>query len=164
MDQLRLSIEELARDKGSPAAMNQILEAGPEGMQALKTGLLDNNWRIRLACAEAMDHHADATCLEPLLSAIHDGMEVVRRRALHSIGCQLCKKEALNVDLIPLLTDALLNDRSLKVRRTCANTLGGQAPDARAIQPLRQALEKETDRKLRHLAGIALQKHSEAFQ
>lgn len=162
MHPLRTHIIGLQHWQTSKAATDALLEAGPEGLNAIKDGMRDDDWRIRLTCAEFLDHFADQTCVDALLMALKDGKQDVRRHAFHSISCQTCKKEPLGLDLIPVLLEAAGNDRSLKVRRTAASSLCNQAPDERAIEPLRALLPQASDPKLKNSLQRALEFHSRA--
>ena len=159
---LRAQIEALQHWQTSKAATDALLEAGPEGLNAIKEGMRDDDWHIRLTCAEFLDHFADKTCVDALLTALKDGKQDVRRHAFHSIACQTCKKEPLGLDLIPVLLDAAANDRSLKVRRTAASSLGNQTPDTRAIEPIRALMSVASDLKLKNALSHALKVHERA--
>jgi len=162
MHPLRVEVEKLLSFQTSQAASEAIVAAGGEGLNAVKEGMRDSNWRLRMVCTEFLDHFADKTCVDALLMALKDGKQDVRRRAFHSIACQTCKKEPLGLDLVPILLDAISNDRSLKVRRRAAGSLGMQKPDRRAVEPVRAFLAEATDQKLKRLLTQVLSRHEQA--
>lgn len=69
-----------------------------------------------------------------MVAALDDPMANVRRVAVHSIGCQECKQQELDLDVVALLIRQLERDPSVKVRRVCAHMLGNQPPDPRALR------------------------------
>ena len=124
-------------DKVADAALPEILG-----------GMKHADWRVRRWCVALLDHHADQRCVYALVEALNDPSPVVRRHAVHSLGCQRCKNLPLDVDLITLLIDKMKNDKNTRVRQVAAHMLGNQLPDSRAFAALQSILKTEQDRKL----------------
>ena len=108
-----------------------------EVMEEVLAGLRHPSWKVRRTCADFMDHWGDGRCVEPLIRALRDPKEHVRRLALHSLTCQQCKECPLEGDFVPPLVERALTDRSRRVRRIATGTLGNFLYDERAVDALR---------------------------
>jgi hypothetical protein len=130
-------------------------------IDALLRGVDHPSARTRFLTAQAMDHFADARCVEPLRRLLNDPIPRVRWAALHSLACEACKLEPMPAaeDLVSELVDMALYDPSIKVRRVAAYELGKACPDARAITALETLLAKDPDRSIRRNALAALNVH-----
>ena len=130
-------------------------------IDALLRGVDHPSARTRFLTAQAMDHFADARCVEPLRRLLHDPIPRVRWAALHSLACEACKLEPMPAaeDLVSALVDMALYDPSIKVRRVAACELEKACPDARAITALETLLAKDPDRAIRRNALAALNFH-----
>jgi HEAT repeat protein len=133
-------------------------------MAALLTGLQHPKWKVRRTCADFMDHWGDQRCVEPLLRALQDPKENVRRLALHSISCQQCKVTPLRGDFVPALIQLATTDRSTRTRRIATGTLGNYLHDERAIATLHLLLEKDRDSVVASRAREALDRRNTLVQ
>ncbi len=139
------------------AATSKLIERGKASTDALLEGLKHPNAKIRATCALLLDHVADNRCIEPLLHAIrHDPQEAVRRCALHALVCDGCKECPLAADVVGVLIETALNDRSIAVKRRAVFYLGQQRSDKRAITMLKRLLESESDPVLIRRSKLAL--------
>lgn len=116
----------------------------------------DADPKVRARATGLLDHLADDRCVDPLQRALEDPSPLVRRHAVHSIGCQQCKVSPLQTDVVGLLVERALHDKSIRVRRVAVHQLGLQAQDARAVHALEAILAQESDQKLRSRAEFAL--------
>jgi HEAT repeat protein len=98
-----------------------------EAKAALISGLNHPNAKVRWWCLQLMDHLADETYLEPILSKLTDPVAKVRRHAIHALSCGVCKpnRQVLAVQIESALRAALSAD-----------------PDQRVKEEARQALER----------------------
>lgn len=122
-------------------------------------GIGHANPEVRKWSAALMDHHGDARCVEALVAALKDSSPDVRRHAVHSLGCQACKGEALAMDVVGHLVAVAEGDESVRVRQVAAHMLGNQGADPRAAEALARILATATDKKLRFNAAWALSRH-----
>jgi HEAT repeat protein len=112
---------------------------------------------IRAEATGLLDHLANEQCIGPLTVALGDPSARVRRLAVHALGCQHCKPEPLNLDIVGLLVHQALTDPSIRVRRVTVHQLGLQPFDPRAAAALNAILSSDTcDKKLRSNATFAL--------
>ena len=132
-----------------------------EIMDAVIAGIVHENPRIRVACAQLMDHGGDDRCAEPLRQALNDPVPKVRLAALHSLQCQPCKREPLRYDAISDMVQMADHDPDPKVRRSA---LGGVqvAPDRRLVHAIERALEREPGLGEENRAPKLLQHHLHA--
>lgn len=138
------------------AAISALFSTGSAGLDALMEGLSHPSNRVRLWCADLMDHLADERCADPLRAALEDASADVRRHAVHSLGCQRCKATPLALDVVGLLCERALRDPSIRVRRVAVHQLGLQPFDARAVNALETILRDDTDSRLLSRARFAL--------
>jgi len=103
-----------------------------------------------------MDHLADERCHGALLTALHDTSPLVRRHAVHSIGCQQCKSRPLTIDVTRALIDRMTQDPSPRVRRVAAHQVGLQPFDPRALTALAKVIMDGGDQGLLSRARHAL--------
>lgn len=142
-------------------ATTALARAGQAGIAAVLWGLSHPNARVRRGCAGFLDHHGTDECFAQLQwVSLHDPAASVRRVAVHSASCQLCKPSPLTGDLIGLLIQVALEDPNRRVREKAIGGLGSQPQDARAIAALEQILRMETAPRLRSQAHHAL-KHQD---
>lgn len=142
-------------------ATTALARAGQAGIAAVLWGLSHPNARVRRGCAGFLDHHGTDECFAQLQwVSLHDPATSVRRVAVHSASCQLCKPSPLTGDLIGLLIQVALEDPNRRVREKAIGGLGSQPQDARAIAALEQILRMETAPRLRSQAHHAL-KHQD---
>lgn len=122
------------------------VRVSPEAKAALISGLDHPNAKVRWWCLQLMDHLADESYLEPVLSKLNDPVAKVRRHAIHALSCGACKpdRQVLTVQIESALRAALSTD-----------------PDQRVQEEARQALER-----LGHLGlagaaeGRSVERHS----
>lgn len=157
-------VDLLATTEGWRIAYPVLDNAGKLALTDIMEGLKNPNWKVRKWCAALMDHHADDSCVETLVSSLTDPYADVRRHALHSIGCQPCKDNALCVDIVALLVQRALEDTSIRVRRSAVHMLGNQSHDKRALQALEYIIENELDQKLINNAIWSLEQHNQRKQ
>lgn len=94
------------------------VQVGPEAKAALIAGLEHPNAKVRWWCLQLMDHLADESYLEPILSKLIDPVAKVRRHAIHALTCGACKpgRSMLDLDIEENLRAVLENDSDEKVR------------------------------------------------
>ena len=94
------------------------VKVSPDAKAALIAGLGHRNAKVRWWCLQLMDHLADESYLEPILSMLSDPVAKVRRHAVHALGCAVCKpnRQALAVDVEEALRRTLETDPDVKVR------------------------------------------------
>lgn len=136
----------------------QLREALPESLEALLHGLANGAPSVRRWSALVLDHAPhDARVEEALRRATKDRNRKVRRAALHALACAHCKPDGcLTTDGIGFLVEALLNDRSLTVRRNAAGLLMWGEPGERVTEAFQYMLTTENDQILRERAAIYL--------
>jgi HEAT repeat protein len=154
-------IEALGTPEGWQAAYKTLDAAGTAALPEILSGIRNRDWRIRRWCVALLDHHGDQRCVYGLVEALKDPSPVVRRHAVHSLGCQRCKNLALDVDIVSLLIDKMMNDESLRVRQVAAHMLGNQGPDPRALAALHFVLTASNG-KLKSNAHWAADQHDPA--
>ncbi len=139
-------------------AFTGLFNEGSRAVATLVAGAAHNRPRVRAACVALMDHLADEQCCKSLEQALHDASPLVRRHAVHAVGCQRCKLQPLSIDVVAALIERVLNDSSPRVRRVAIHQLGLQPRDARAIQVLKNVLAESQDAGLlsraRHALGL----------
>ena len=159
-DKFVLQVAALAEQATRAAAYESLDRAGPEAVEAIVAGLSRPDPVVRKFCAALLDHNADARSVGALVSALHDPDSGVRRLAVHAVGCQRCKRMALEIDVVALLIDKLKHDSNLKVRQVTAHMLGNHGiADPRAIAALTHVLAIESNAKLRSNASWSLAQH-----
>lgn len=114
-------------------------------MAAMLAGLSHPRWKVRRTCADYMDHFGDQRCVDPLLRALNDPREAVRRLALHSLICQQCKTCPLSGDFLPHLIMRADTDRSSRVRQIATGALGDYLHDQRAVAALQRLSAEDAD-------------------
>jgi HEAT repeat protein len=125
------------------------------GLAAAIAGLSDPNPRVRQGAAAFMDHHADDTCVPKLTDmALRDPVPYVRSTALHALGCQRCKPEPLDVDLLPILAHVATTDERWKARRGAVWSLAQLVPDPRVREVLQYVVEHDPDSRVRDAAVL----------
>lgn len=109
----------------------------PEAKAALIGGLDHPNAKVRWWCLQLMDHLADESYLEPILSKLDDPVAKVRRHAIHALSCGACKpnRQVLAVPIESALRGALSTDPDPRVReeaRQALERLGHAVPEPAA--------------------------------
>ena len=140
------------REKASADLLND----GPRAIATLIAGAAHSRPRVRAACVALMDHLADERCCPSLERVLHDASPLVRRHAVHSVGCQRCKVRPLPIDIVGALIDRVLNDSSPRVRRVAVHQLGLQSHDSRSIAVLTNVIRESDDAGLVSRARHAL--------
>ena len=94
------------------------VQVSPEAKAALVAGLDHPNAKVRWWCLQLMDHLADESYLEPILSKLSDPVAKVRRHAVHTLSCAVCKpnRQALAIDIEGALRRTLETDPDVRVR------------------------------------------------
>lgn len=156
-------VEQLGSRETLIAAWRALHGAGKDALPAIRTGLSSPNWRVRQWCATLIDTNWDEPSLRRLLLALYDPKLKVRKAAAHSLGCDRCKQGENPIDVLPYLEERLREDKSIKVRRTCAWTLAAQQPNRRIARVLRRALRDETDSKLRIAAQWGVKRYEDSL-
>lgn len=140
--------------------------AGPDRVQETLDIVVDgfdhDRPQVRKWCVALLDHHATSACLDPLAAMLEDPKAPVRRHAVHSVGCQSCKDEPVDLDVVGLLIERVETDPSVRVRRVATHMLGNQPPDERAGAFLADLAESADDEKLRRNARWARDQHDVA--
>lgn len=138
-------------------AVQQLFNQGERAVATLVTGAGHRSPRVRAACVELMDHLGDERCCEPLRAALRDASPLVRRHAVHAVGCQRCKVRPLPFDVVELLIERVESDPSPRVRRVAVHQLGLQAWDPRAVEVLTRVIAASDDPGLVSRAEQALE-------
>lgn len=126
-------------------AFTGLFNEGSGAVATLVAGAAHSRPRVRAACIALMDHLADERCRESLERALHDASPLVRRHAVHAIGCQRCKAQPLSIDVVAALIERVRDDSSPRVRRVAVHQLGLQPRDARAIEVLVKVIAERRD-------------------
>ena len=94
------------------------VQVSPEAKAALISGLDHPNAKVRWWCLQLMDHLADESYLEPILSRLSDPVAKVRRHAIHALSCGACKpnRQRLAVQIRSALLAVLDTDPDQRVR------------------------------------------------
>jgi hypothetical protein len=94
------------------------VQVHPAAKAALIAGLDHPNAKVRWWCLQLMDHLADESYLEPILSKLSDPVAKVRRHAVHALSCGACKpnRRTLKIDIESALRTLLETDPDEKVR------------------------------------------------
>lgn len=142
-------------------AVNSLREAGPTASEALCGGLAHTSPRVRRWCALLLDEQATPAASLALRRVLDDPSAEVRRVAVHAIGCQPCKREPIDLDVVDLLVERLTGDPSIRVRRVTTHMLGCQPRDPRVLACLRKARAAEVDPKLLRNLDWAITRHQE---
>ena len=137
-------------------AFTGLFNDGSRAVATLVAGAAHSRPRVRAACVALMDHLADERCCKSLEQALHDVSPLVRRHAVHAVGCQRCKLQPLSIDVVAALIERVLNDSSPRVRRVAIHQLGLQPRDERAIQVLKNVIAESQDTGLVSRARHAL--------
>lgn len=114
-DRARSLLGQLA-DSGLAAAARGHLARlpEPERRAAAIEGLRHQDWRVRRTCAWLLDP-VDLTpaSVAALTRALDDEHPQVRRKAVHTLGCENCKPNGCAVDVRPLFERAIGDDSVL---------------------------------------------------
>jgi len=154
--------EQYFRDLDSDAwavresAFNELFRNGADAVETLVAGASYSRPKVRAACIALMDHLGDARCCEALERALRDPSPLVRRHAVHAVGCQKCKSHPLRMDIVGAIVERMLGDSSPRVRRVAAHQIGLQPYDLRAIEALQHVIAVSLDAGLVSRARRAL--------
>jgi hypothetical protein len=140
-------------------AFTGLFSDGAHAVTTLIAGAEHSRPRVRAACVALMDHLADERCCTSLERALHDASPLVRRHAVHAIGCQRCKGRPLSIDIVGALIERVLYDSNSRVRRVAVHQLGLQPRDGRVIEVLTHVIADRTDAGLVSRAKHALSLH-----
>lgn len=101
------------------------VRVSPEAKAALIDGLEHPNAKVRWWCLQLMDHLADESYLEPILSKLSDPVAKVRRHAIHALSCGACKpnRQVLAEEIEAALRGVLASDSDEKVREEASRAL-----------------------------------------
>lgn len=139
-------------------AFTDLFNDGERAVATLVAGAAHSRPKVRAACVALMDHLADERCCKSLEQALYDASPLVRRHAVHAVGCQRCKVHPLSIDVVAVLIERVLNDSSPRVRRVAVHQLGLQPRDKRAIEVLTNVIAESQDAGLvsraRHALGL----------
>ena len=126
-------------------ASGDLFARGAAAVPMLVIGTADRRPRVRAACIALMDHLADERCCESLAAGLRDASALVRRHAVHAVGCQRCKPRPLAIDVVGALIERATSDSSPRVRRVAVHQLGLQPHDPRAIETLVRLIAESRD-------------------
>jgi len=139
-------------------ALTDLFNDGASAVATLVAGTAHRSPKVRAACVALMDHLADKRCCQSLEHALRDASPLVRRHAVHAVGCQRCKVRPLSIDVVGALIERVLHDPSPRVRRVAVHQLGLQPHDARAVETLTRVIAESTDAgvvsRARHALGL----------
>ena len=138
------------------SAFKELFRNGAESVETLVAGASHARPRVRAACIALMDHLGDASCCRSIERALRDASPLVRRHAVHAVGCQKCKSQPLPIDVLGALVERMLADSSPRVRRVAAHQIGLQPYDPRAIEALEHVIAVSRDAGLVSRAKHAL--------
>jgi len=101
------------------------VQVAPPVKAALIAGLEHPNAKVRWWCLQLMDHLADESYLEPILSKLSDPVAKVRRHAVHALSCGACKpqRRPLEVEIESALRAVLETDADERVRKEARQAL-----------------------------------------
>lgn len=140
-------LQDLDSDKWSvrESAFKELFHKGADAVETLVAGASHTRPKVRAACIALMDHLGDSSCCETLERALRDASPLVRRHAVHAVGCQKCKSHPLTIDVLGALVERMLGDSSTRVRRVAAHQIGLQPYDPRAIEALQHVIAVSRD-------------------
>jgi len=121
-------------------AFTDLFRQGAQAVPTLVAGASHSRPRVRAACIALMDHLGDERCCTSLETGLRDTSPLVRRHAVHAVGCQTCKVRPLSIDVVGALIERVINDPNPRVRRVAVHQLGLQPYDPRAIEPLERVI------------------------
>jgi HEAT repeat protein len=101
------------------------VQVHPAAKAALIAGLDHPNAKVRWWCLQLMDHLADESYLQPIISKLADPVAKVRRHAIHALSCDACKpnRRALEIDIESALRAVVESDPDEKVREEARQSL-----------------------------------------
>jgi HEAT repeat protein len=99
----------------------------PDARAALIAGLEHPNAKVRWWCLQLMDHLADESYLDAILSKLSDPVPKVRRHAIHTLSCGACKpdRRRLKIRVEADLRRVVETDPDEKVRMEARKALEG---------------------------------------
>ncbi|HYF50204.1 MAG TPA: HEAT repeat domain-containing protein [Planctomycetota bacterium] len=136
-----------------------IKAAGPAGLRAIEKGLQHKRVKVRKACAQYLDHFADAESGIVLKAALRDPAPAVRAMAAHAIACERCKGVPLDPAVVDIAVE-MLNDSDPSVRSSTVCTLGAQKKNPVVRAAIVKHLALETIPRPLWLARNALAEHA----
>jgi hypothetical protein len=139
-----------------------LIRAGEPGIDALINGLAHRSAKVRGACANVFDHHRHPRGVAALRQHVTDRVPRVRRKVIHSLGCERCSGDPLDASDVKAVQYACLNDESPRVRSEAGYLLGQQVGDTDARATLLTMLVRETDPQLLAMAQLGLSNHARA--
>jgi len=126
-------------------AFKDLFREGSKSVPTLIAGTRHRSPRVRAACVALMDHLGDDRCCEALVQSLDDPSALVRRHAVHSVGCQACKSHPLPIDVAGALIIRAIEDHSVRVRRVAVHQLGLQPHEPRIVEALIRTLAESGD-------------------
>jgi HEAT repeat protein len=101
------------------------VQVHPAAKAALIAGLDHPNAKVRWWCLQLMDHLADESYLQPIISRLSDPVAKVRRHAIHALSCGACKPNhrVLQIEIESALRAVLESDPDEKVREEARRSL-----------------------------------------
>src|SRR5438270_8964643 len=152
-------VAQLAEVDGRDETIKALRTGGEDAKPALLIGMQHPAWRVRHGCLLVLDHTTvDDTTRLVVLKATKDPHRKVRRAAHHLLRCEACKPERYcgieGVDLDELALDAVLHDRSRRVRRPAMVAFMWRSTlDDLVAEAMQEALAVEDDDDLRERAA-----------
>lgn len=126
-------------------ATRHLFEQGQAAVATLVAGSSHRRPQVRAACISLMDHFADERCCDAIERCLRDTSPLVRRHAVHAVGCQRCKPRPLPMDVVGSLIERVMEDPSDRVRRVAVHQLGLQPYDPRAVNSLVRVISESAD-------------------
>lgn len=139
------------------AAFHELLRRGHDALDAIRTGLHDENPAVREGCYRLLDHLVDTESMGELVAMADDPDARVRIAAFHALACDRCKDDACAPGADRVLEPALAHLRSdpdPQVRMRAAELVGKFAhTDTRAVAALRACQVDDPSPAVRKKAG-----------
>lgn len=139
-------------------AKQHLRAAGPVALPALRRGLSSDQVMVRRICVSILDQLVDEESIPALVAALDDDDVEVRRRALHALACDQCKKNECRPgdDLfVPRALEMLRTEPHPDVRAGAIDALARVArrrPDV--ADALLEAAERERNPNVRNMARL----------
>jgi hypothetical protein len=121
-------LNDLAIPHRAKIACRRIMMLGRDGLVVAEAGLGHENPDVRLYCTLLLDHLAGTNSFVMMLPLVDDPDARVRSRALHSLACDRCKKDDVQLldksTILPLALRALRDDPDAHVRAMAVEVVG----------------------------------------
>lgn len=148
-------VAQLANSERRQRAKIRLRDAGQVALPAVRRGMHHPKPIVRRLCTSILDHLADEAAFVDLVAALDDEDVQVRKRALHALACDQCKKNECRPGeelFVPRALE-LLHHPDADVRASAIDTLGKVAarrPDV--ADALGEVAEHDRDAGLRSMA------------